>query len=113
MQSFANLWRSLLTRWKTSSNKIEERPHRAEVATAKDDPPSETCSHPDVCALHEVLDDIEKTTLPASQQSQRADDRRVVARNRRKAMERRAAAKDIADVDPDDTSEFLVAVKSA
>jgi hypothetical protein len=62
-----------------------------------------------VVELHRTLDVIVNETLPAAKQSQRTDDRRVVARGRRKEIERRAAELlPNSEIDPSDTGEFVV-----
>lgn len=90
-------------RSKTSSTR------KRESVAADDAAPRSTCDDPDVVRFHETLTRIETETIPKAQQSQVTDDRRLVARHRRKKMERRAA--DLlpdSEIDPDDTGEILI-----
>jgi hypothetical protein len=64
-----------------------------------------------IVMLHATLDKIERETLPAAAITQRIDDRRLVARHRRKDLERRGQKiMPEADIDPDDTGETNLVV---
>jgi hypothetical protein len=72
-------------------------------------PDSGTGAHPDVVKLHATLDDIEGRRFESAKLSRLVGDRRIVARSRRKDLERRAH-KLVPDsgIDPEDTGEFFV-----
>lgn len=70
----------------------------------------DTSCHPDVVRLHRTLDEIDEHRRTRELLAQKIADRSVVARNRRKELQRRAAeaAPDHLD-NPDDTGEFAPA----
>ena len=68
---------------------------------------ADTCSHPDVERLHATLDTIEQHSAGTSRLGQVIEDRGVVARGRRKSLERRVKFLiPESDIDPDDTGSY-------
>ena len=94
--------------WRRSKKETSRPNGGEEISNGSLEPGS---AAPEVVRLHATLDKIERETLPAASITQRIDDRRVVARHRRKDLERRGQKlMPEADIDPDDTGETNLVV---